>query len=344
MRTNRRTDRRTWLCGAVGAAGVWSLLGRCHPAAAQEDPAVRILELPAGAKPPVLTAVAISPDGDLLATAGDDHVIRIWSLRKNQLVHTLRGHRDWVRTLAFSPAGARLASAGDDRRVLLWDAGAGQLEREATATTWAVYSLAFRPDGKRLAAAGFSTEVRVYDPASGDVAQNLTGPNDDLRCAAYSPDGKLLAVAGRAGIVRMWDAGSLKPARDLQASSRRIWAGAFSADSQLLAVAGDERQIRLWAPHTGDEAGALAVPAGKVLAVTFCGQKLATGGTDNSIHLWDVAAMQHVRQLKGHTGSVASLAFHAGTNMLVSGSFDTSARVWAIPARDVVRREGYPPR
>ena len=123
-----RTTRRTWLRGALLAAGVWTLRGWQPAQAAQgDDPAVRILELPAGAKPPVLTAVAISADGELLATAGDDHAVRVWSLRQNQIVHTLRGHRDWVRPLAFSPEGARLASAGDDRRVLLWDAAAGKI-------------------------------------------------------------------------------------------------------------------------------------------------------------------------------------------------------------------------
>ncbi|MBI3838968.1 MAG: hypothetical protein HY288_13685, partial [Planctomycetia bacterium] len=61
-------------------------------------------------KPPVITAVAIRPGGGLIATAGDDHAVRLWSTTTGRIVQTLKGHSDWVRSLAFSPDGESLAS------------------------------------------------------------------------------------------------------------------------------------------------------------------------------------------------------------------------------------------
>ena len=116
---------------------------------------------------PVITAVAVLSGGGMVATAGDDHVVRIWSTTTGRVVHTLKGHLDWVRTLAFSPDGTVLASAGDDRQIMLWDAVAGKLLLRTPPVPHALYCVAFNPEGSRLAAVGFDHEVYLYDPANG---------------------------------------------------------------------------------------------------------------------------------------------------------------------------------
>src|SRR5207253_9356635 len=67
-------------------------------------------------------AVAVSPDGKTLATAGDDRTVRLWELETGQLLRTLEGHGAQVRSLAFCPDGKTLASGGWDGSVKLWDA------------------------------------------------------------------------------------------------------------------------------------------------------------------------------------------------------------------------------
>ena len=56
---------------------------------------------------------------------------------------------------------------------------------------------------------------------------------------------------------------------------------------------------------------------------------VATAGSDNLIHLWDLTARRDLGQLPGHTGSVSALAYRDG--VLVSGGFDTFVRIWQIP-------------
>jgi WD40 repeat protein len=59
-------------------------------------------------------------------------------------------------------------------------------------------------------------------------------------------------------------------------------------------------------------------------------QTLATGGSDNRIHIWDLNSRVVIKTLVGHTGSVAALACDGTGATLVSGSYDTTVRVWNL--------------
>lgn len=291
----------------------------------------RVVQLPAddeNHRPPVVTAVRLHRDGALLATAGDDHHVRVWSLADGHLVQKLEGHSDWVRTIDYSPDGRILASAGSDRQIIFWDAATGTQLDVLGLQSAAIAAIRFTASGNHLAAVGFEESVRLYDTASKQVIARVAGPCADLRALAFSPEDHLLAVGGRCGSLRLLSMPQGELVRDVPAHRQRIRAIAFSSDGSYVASSGEDRLIHV-VPIAGGPGYSLPPRPAKVLAIAFYGpHHLAAAGSDNLIRLWDVQTKVEIGVLRGHTGSVAALECRG--KVLVSAGYDTTVRIWDV--------------
>ena len=288
---------------------------------------------------PVVSSVALDPAGKLLAAVGDDHLVRVFDLPSGKLVHRWASHVDWVKASAFRPNGSVLATSGADRRICLWSVAAeGRTRNLSEPLQGVVYTLACSPDGRFLAAAGFADKVWVFDADQGKLLRELPAPGADIRAITFSPDGTRMAAAGRAGIVRIWDAASGQPLSDVRVSSRRICALAYSPDGKLLAAAGQQRIVRLLDSSSGKPLADLPERPGEIMAICFCGpDTLASAGSGDVIHLWDLALRKERCELIGHTGSITTLVFNRSAETLISGSYDTTVRLWDVKRRSEER-------
>jgi WD40 repeat protein/tRNA A-37 threonylcarbamoyl transferase component Bud32 len=292
--------------------------------------------------PDQVTSVAFSPDGQRLASGGNDGTVKVWDAATGHELFSLRAHSDRVSTVAFRPDGQQFASASFDRTVKIWDAAAGQAVRTLSGHIHHVHALAFTRDGQRLASAScVDGAVKIWDPKTGQELLSFQGQKLQISLA-YSPDGRRLATASHD--IKVWDATSGRELLTLTGHKDWVWGVAFSPDGQRLASAGGDGSVKMWDALSGQELRTLGGHSSAVSSVTFSpdGKRLASGGRDKTVRVWDAASGQEVLTFRGHTATVLSVNFSPDGKRLASGSIDKTVRVWdATTEPEAVRLPGH---
>lgn len=150
--------------------------------------------------PPVVTSLAYSPDGSLLAVSGY-HEVLLRDARTYSLAGRLVGLSERVQSLAFSPDGSRLAVAGGNPgrlgEVQVWDVAKRALKLSAPATLDTVYGVSWSPDGRLIAFGGADNAVRALDAATGRQVLQMGTHSDWVLGTAFSQDGQHVASVSR---------------------------------------------------------------------------------------------------------------------------------------------------
>ncbi|MBA4187477.1 MAG: hypothetical protein C0467_05605 [Planctomycetaceae bacterium] len=207
-------------------------------------------------------AVAFTPDGKTIATAGYDRIINLWdipaelpseamTLKAPRL--TLKDHSDTIYALAFSPNGTLLASGSADRSVKIWDTATGKrLYTLGDPTDW-VYCLAWSPDMKHLAAGGVDKSVRVWEANKdgGKLIGSAFAHERPVWRVAYTPDGTHLYTVGEDRVIKLWDSAKLSETKTYPAQPDTILDFSLRPDGKQFAVARFDGVALLIDPTTG---------------------------------------------------------------------------------------------
>ena len=297
-------------------------------------------------------AVAFSPDGKTIVTAGSDKLAKVWDVATGSVRADLSGHEGKVLSAAVSPDGEILATAGEDRTIRLWSMADGARLGILAGHSGAVEALAFAPDGKTLASGSVDTTIRLWDIAARRVARTIEGHEAAVQGLAFAPDGKSLASASRDRTIKLWDSATGKETKTLGAHEAAAWCVAFAPDGKSLASGGLDKLVRFWRVDQPErpqqqfgpqEKQQPALPLGReVLAITFApdGKTLAAALADAEpkrpvpglVAIIDTRTRAVQAQLRGHLDAVRAVAYAPDGKTLASGGGDRSVRLWDTPA------------
>jgi len=148
--------------------------------------------------------LAFSPDGNLVATAGDEkHLVRLTNVGTTEVLSTMEGHEDRVRAIAFSPDGKLLVTASDDKTVKVWTVPTGKLVMSLKHRT-NPHAVCFSREVNRIVTGTEDGEIHFWDTASGKKVLILPAHTATVNVLAISPDGKILFSGGKDGNVHAW--------------------------------------------------------------------------------------------------------------------------------------------
>jgi WD40 repeat protein len=275
-------------------------------------------------------AVAYSPNGERIASAGVDATARIWDAATGEPMIILAGHEAEIEGLAFSPDGDRLATASDDGTIKVWNTSSGEIIRELVNPSGPFFSVAYSPDGQYLTS-GNDSRITVWEAETSRKVLTIPVVGGNI---IFSPDGKRLA-AQTGSVAKLWDAHTGLEQLTLAGHADWIMSLAFSPDGERLLTTSLDRSARVW-DVTMDEEALTLEKAGGLAAYNPDGTTLATDGVDGIPRLWDMRSGQELAVLTGHDGGLWSLAFSPDGQRLVTGSVDQTARVWDITSRQSV--------
>jgi mono/diheme cytochrome c family protein len=332
---------------ALSAAEVALITRWVQQGAHDDTPAdaysTKLKEPPTYTAAPVITSLAVSPDGQWLAVSGY-HEVFLFDAPSLTLKARLLGESPRIESLEFTPDSKRLAvGAGAPARfgeVQIWDMAAAKETGSWKLGSDSLFGVSWSPDATRLAFGGADKSVRIIAATDGKEQMKFDNHSDWVFRTVWTADGKRLLSGSRDRAVKLIDASSgqfiddinklLEPVVSLARHPKEEWAAYGGAEGGLRVYKMKENQERTAGNNDVNLVREFERQPGPVQAVAFSpdGALLAAGGVGGEVRVYKTADGARAATLKGHEGAVFALAFSPDGKRLITGGFDGLIRVF----------------
>jgi len=285
-------------------------------------------------------AMAVSPDGELLATSDSYGRMRLSRVADGQHILTWDAHIGWVRSITFSPDGKTLFSGSEDATIKVWDLSTGQCRQTFQGHTgWILFvtvccDVPAYGNTPLLASSSEDATVKLWDISTGQCCQTFQGHTSWVGYVALSSDRKTLASSGVDRTIKLWDIETGECLKTFEGHQDAVGFVTFGLDGQTLITASEDQTIKVWHIETGECLKTL--PGGQgdwiwwsAVALSSDKKTLAISNINHTATFWDISTGQHLRTLQ-FKSRIRSMVFSPDAEILIGSHADQTLKLWNV--------------
>jgi WD40 repeat protein/mono/diheme cytochrome c family protein len=334
----------------IASIAGWIAAGAKNDTPADAKDSISLAAPPLYHQPPVISALAFSPDGKILAVSGYREIL-LHSSEGSGISKRLVGLSERLNSIAFSKDGATLMAAGGTAarfgEIQVWDLADTKLKRSITVTTDTLFGLSLSPDGKEMAIGAADNSVRLIDTASGKELQKIGNHENWVLGTVFGIDGKRVVSVGRDRAAKLSDAASGAFLENVNLLRGELAAIARNPKKDVVVIGGEDRIPYIYlmdrpkVMKTADDSTLLRkLPRqnGAISALVWSadGAKIGVGGMGPEVNIYNPDSGELVASCKS-TAGIYALAFTPDSSRLAIGGFDGHVRICNSVTGDLIK-------
>ena len=300
---------------------------------------------------PAISAMAFSPDGNLLAVSGYHEVV-LHKSDGSEIVARLLGESPRIESVAFSPDSRLLAVSGGAPalfgEIQIWDVETHRQLHSYKIANDSLFGVSFSPDGQRVAFGGADKTVRIIAANDGKELMKFDNHSDWVLATAFTVDGKRLLSGSRDRAMKLINVANGQFIDDINKLLENVLCMARHPKEDIVAYGGDLGTPRIY--KISDNQGRTAAnndvnlvreferQPGPVCSIAYSpdGNSIAVGNVDGEVRIYKTSDGSRLATLKENHGAVFALKFHPTKNQLVTGGYDGKVRIFEVPEGKLV--------
>ena len=301
--------------------------------------------------PPVITAMAYSPDGRLLAVSGYREIL-LHRSDGTGLEGRLVGVSDRLQSLDFTPDGQILVTAGGIParfgELQFWEIQTRKLKHSVTVCKDTLFGASLSPNGSKVGFGCSDHTVRIHEISTGIEFLRTRHHENWVLGTQFGMDGKRIVSVGRDFAVKLMNAETGAFVENLNALRKELMAVSRHPTRDAVVVGGEERipyyylMDRPSKMIAGDEATLIRKfqrQNGEIFVLEFSpdGKKLAVAGAAPKVAIYDVATGDLLVTCQGHQAGIYAIAFHPKRNEIATAGFDGRVRIYEVESGNILK-------
>lgn len=277
--------------------------------------------------PSTAYTLAISPDGQFLASGSDDTSIKVRSLTNGKIIRTLAGHWNSVSSVVFHPHKEVLVSGSWDGNVKFWRKEA--LIRDLRGHQAKINTATISPDGQLIASGSQDGHIKIWHVNQLQAIHSWQGHENWVNSLVFTPDSNHLISCSSDCTIKIWHVQTQELTHTFTQPDR-VKCLALNCNGKFLVSGSQDKFIYVIDLSTRELLHTLKEHWGEInsLAISQEGQTLVSAGWDETINIWHIPTGVCLHSLSGHESPIFALAISPDGKRIVSAGKDRKILVW----------------